>query len=49
MSSMTDTANAETTMSALSSWRNGWRSAASMSSPLARASIRARSRMDTIS
>ena len=37
------------TMSGLISWRNGWRSAAAMSMPLARASIRARSRMVTMS
>ena len=49
MSSMTDTASAEMTMSALISWRNGWRRAAAMSMPLARASISARSRMVTMS
>ena len=49
---MIDTAKAETMMSGLSSWRNGCRSAASMSSsviPLALASTSARSRRVTIS
>ena len=49
---MIDTAMEEMMMSGLISWRNGCRSAASMSAsdmPLARASISARSRMVTIS
>ena len=46
---MTDTATEETTTSGLSSWRNGCFSAASMSMPLALASISARSRIVTMS
>jgi hypothetical protein len=49
---MSDMPTAEMMMSGLSSWRNGWRSAASISAsvkPLALASMSARSRMVTIS